>query len=60
MPIFVALEKETFGFISQTTNESLDTIYNIQFALIEGIGKIKINQSVENELILKAFQDYKS
>jgi 3-dehydroquinate synthase len=33
---------------------------NIQFALIEGIGKIKINQTVENELILKAFQDYKS
>ena len=32
----------------------------IQFALIEGIGKIKINQSVENELIIKAFQDYKS
>jgi 3-dehydroquinate synthase len=32
----------------------------IQFALIEGIGKIKINQSVENELILKAFDDYKS
>ncbi|HSN48350.1 MAG TPA: 3-dehydroquinate synthase [Flavobacterium sp.] len=33
---------------------------NIQFALIEGIGKIKINQSVENELIQQAFQDYKS
>lgn len=33
---------------------------NIQFALIDGIGKIKINQSVENELILRAFQDYKS
>ncbi|WP_396187226.1 3-dehydroquinate synthase [Flavobacterium sp.] len=33
---------------------------NIQFALIDGIGKIKINQSVENNLILKAFQDYKS
>jgi len=32
----------------------------IQFALIESIGKIKINQSVENELILKAFEDYKS
>jgi len=32
----------------------------IQFALIEGIGKIKINQTVENELILEAFQDYKS
>jgi 3-dehydroquinate synthase len=33
---------------------------NIQFALIEGIGKIKINQSVENKLILAAFEDYKS
>jgi 3-dehydroquinate synthase len=27
----------------------------IQFALLDGIGKIKINQSVENELILEAF-----
>jgi 3-dehydroquinate synthase len=26
-----------------------------QFALLDGIGKIKINQSVENELILEAF-----
>lgn len=32
----------------------------IQFALIDGIGKIIINQEVENELILKAFDDYKS
>ncbi len=32
----------------------------IQFVLIERIGKIKINQLVENELILKAFEDYKS
>jgi 3-dehydroquinate synthase len=32
----------------------------LQFALIESIGKIKINQSVENELILEAFNDYKS
>ncbi|WP_348797170.1 3-dehydroquinate synthase [Flavobacterium adhaerens] len=32
----------------------------IQFALIEGIGQIKINQDVENELILNAFKDYKS
>lgn len=32
----------------------------IQFALIQGIGKIKIDQSVENELIIKAFDDYKS
>ncbi|WP_413998307.1 3-dehydroquinate synthase [Flavobacterium sp. W1B] len=32
----------------------------IQFALIQGIGKIKIDQSVENELIINAFDDYKS
>ena len=33
---------------------------SIRFALLEGIGKIKINQLVENELILEAFTDYKS
>ncbi|HMK06804.1 MAG TPA: 3-dehydroquinate synthase [Flavobacterium sp.] len=32
----------------------------IQFALIDGIGKIKINQTVENELIIQAFENYKS
>ena len=32
----------------------------IQFALIDGIGNIKINQTVENELITEAFEDYKS
>lgn len=32
----------------------------IQFALLDGIGKIKINQEVENELITKSFSDYKS
>ena len=64
--------KITFQFISTFKAGLIDPILellihdkkneygNIQFALIEGIGKIKINQSVENELILKAFQDYKS
>lgn len=32
----------------------------VQFALIDGIGKIIINQSVENELIIQSFEDYKS
>jgi 3-dehydroquinate synthase len=31
----------------------------IQFALLDGIGKIKINQEVDNELIMKSFDDYK-
>lgn len=33
---------------------------NIQFALLDGIGKIKINQKADNELINAAFEDYKS
>ena len=32
----------------------------VQFALLNGIGKIIINQSVENELIISSFEDYKS
>lgn len=32
----------------------------VQFVLLNGIGKVKINQEVENELINKAFSDYKS
>lgn len=31
----------------------------VQFALLEGIGKIKINQNCDNDLIYKAFEDYK-
>jgi len=33
---------------------------SIQFALLNGIGNTKINQTVENELIENAFADYKS
>lgn len=33
---------------------------NVQFALIESIGKIKINQEADNQQILSAFLDYKS
>jgi 3-dehydroquinate synthase len=30
----------------------------VQFALLNGIGNIKINQECDNELIYKAFEDY--
>ena len=30
----------------------------VQFALLDGIGKIKINQEADNDLIFKAFEDY--
>ena len=32
----------------------------VQFTLINGIGKIIINQFVDNELIIKSFEDYKN
>ena len=32
----------------------------IQFAFLNGIGNIKINQEADNELIVKSFADYKS
>ena len=31
----------------------------VQFALLNGIGKIKINETVDNEMIVKSFEDYK-
>lgn len=30
----------------------------VQFALLDGVGKIKINQEADNDLIFKAFEDY--
>jgi 3-dehydroquinate synthase len=32
---------------------------SVMFALLDGIGKISINQTVDNELIIAAFADYK-
>ena len=32
----------------------------IQFSLLDGIGAITINQEVDNKLIIKSFEDYKS
>ena len=32
----------------------------VQFALLDGIGNVKINQFVTNELIFSAFEDYKN
>lgn len=31
----------------------------VQFALLDGIGKIKINQSADNQWIINSFEDYK-
>ncbi|CAN1538850.1 AroB 3-dehydroquinate synthetase [Flavobacteriaceae bacterium] len=53
-------EKDIDPILELLIHDKKNEYGTIQFALIEGIGKIKINQLVENELILKAFQDYKS
>ena len=53
-------EKDIEPIMELLIHDKKNEYGNIQFALIDGIGKIKINQSVENELILKAFEDYKS
>lgn len=59
---------ETIVFEENDLNPILDLLIHdkkneygkIQFALLDGIGKIKINQAVENELIIKSFADYKT
>ena len=59
---------ETIVFEEDDLNPILDLLIHdkkneygkIQFALLDGIGNIKINQEVENELIIKSFADYKS
>lgn len=53
-------EKDIEPILELLIHDKKNEYGNIQFVLIEGVGKIKINQSVENELILKAFLDYKS
>lgn len=53
-------ENDLSPIIELLIHDKKNEFGNIQFALIEGIGKIKINQEVENELIKQAFLDYKS
>ncbi len=53
-------ENDISPIIELLIHDKKNEFGNIQFALIEGIGKIKINQEVENELIKQAFLDYKS
>jgi 3-dehydroquinate synthase len=53
-------ENDLHPIIDLLIHDKKNEYGSIQFALIEGIGKIKINQLVENELIINAFTDYKS
>lgn len=50
------IEKITELLIHDKKNE----FGKVQFALLDGIGNVKINQFVSNELINSAFEDYKN
>lgn len=63
--------RDIFGVIEFTKNdiEQILTLLvhdkknefgKVQFALLNGIGSIKINESASNELIFSAFEDYKN
>lgn len=62
---------EIFGRIEFTSNDILDLMKllvhdkknvsgEVQFVLLDGTGKTVINQTVENNLIIKAFEDYQN
>lgn len=56
----VVIEENDFRPIMELLIHDKKNEYgDIQFVLIEGIGAIKINQLVDNELIINAFNDYK-
>ncbi len=55
----VVEEKDLYPIMDLLIHDKKNEFGTIQFALIEGIGGIKINQLVENELIKKAFEDYR-
>jgi 3-dehydroquinate synthase len=59
---------ETISFNENDIQPILDLLIHdkkneygkIQFALLDGIGQININQEADNELIIKSFADYKN
>ena len=53
-------EKDINPILELLIHDKKNEYGKIQFTLLDGIGKIKINQEVDNELIIKSFADYKS
>ena len=52
-------EKDIQPILNLLIHDKKNEYGKIQFALLDGIGSIIINQEVENELIIKSFDDYK-
>jgi len=53
-------EKDIQPILDLLIHDKKNEYGKIQFALLNGIGKIKINQESDNDLIIKSFDDYKS
>ncbi len=53
-------ENDLFPILDLLIHDKKNEYGKIQFALLDGIGKIKINQTADNELIIKSFTDYKT
>lgn len=53
-------EKDINCILELLVHDKKNEFGKIQFSLIEGIGKAKINQETENKTIKLAFEDYKS
>lgn len=57
----ISFEENDLQFIIELLIHDKKNEYgNIQFTLLDNIGKTKINQEADNELIILAFEDYKS
>lgn len=53
-------EKDIDPIIDLLIHDKKNEYGTIQFALLDGIGKIKLNQQADNKLINTAFDDYKT
>jgi 3-dehydroquinate synthase len=53
-------ENEQENIIQLLIHDKKNEYGKVQFALLDGIGNIKINQTTENESIIRAFLNYKS
>ncbi|ESU25454.1 3-dehydroquinate synthase [Flavobacterium saliperosum S13] len=53
-------QKDIEEIIKLLIHDKKNEFGKVQFALLDGIGNVKINQFVPNELIFKAFEDYKN
>lgn len=51
-------EKDIESILDLLIHDKKNEFGQVQFALLDGIGKIIINQSTDNEIIIKAFADY--